>query len=87
MVKFQRLIVPWKPLPLVTPCDVDDLADLEDVGLDLAAHLEAAELVVGAYAELPQAAAALDLRLGEWPASGLFTSAARLLPTVTCTAL
>jgi hypothetical protein len=49
---------------LVTPCDVDDLAFLEDVGLDLAADLEVADLV-GGHAQLPQAAAAFDLRLGE----------------------
>src|SRR5690606_38936559 len=44
--------------------DVDLLAHLEDVGLDLAAHLEAADLVVG-DAELPQATARLHLGLGQ----------------------
>src|SRR3546814_5553210 len=44
--------------------DVDDLAGLEDVGLDLAADLEPADLV-GFHAQFPQAAASFHLRLGE----------------------
>src|SRR5690606_37716969 len=44
--------------------DVDDLAGLEDVGLDLAANLEPADLV-GFHAQLPQAAAGFDLGLGQ----------------------
>src|SRR5690606_41143684 len=43
--------------------DVDDLADLEDVGLDLAANGEVTELVVG-NADLPQATAGFNLGLG-----------------------
>ncbi len=44
--------------------DVDDLADFEDVGLDLAADSELGKLFVG-NAELPEAATGIDLRLGE----------------------
>src|SRR5690606_33772738 len=44
--------------------DVDQLADLEDVGLDLAAHFEVADLVVG-HAQLPEATAGFDLGLGQ----------------------
>src|SRR5690606_31643731 len=50
--------------------DVDDLADLEDVGLDLAADLEAADGVVR-HAQLPQAAAGFDLGLGQVAGLGL----------------
>src|SRR5690606_26329892 len=50
--------------------DVDHLADLEDVGLDLAAHFEAADLVVG-NAQLPQAPAGFDLGLGQVTGFGL----------------
>src|SRR5690606_16998197 len=50
--------------------DVDLLAHLEDVGLDLAAHLEATDLVVG-DAELPQATARLHLGLGQVAGLGL----------------
>src|SRR5690606_18822015 len=50
--------------------DVDHLADLEDVGLDFAANLEAADLVVG-NAEFPQATTRLDLGLGQVPGFGL----------------
>src|SRR5690606_34014841 len=44
--------------------DVDQLTDLENVGLDLAADLEVGNLVVG-HAQLPQAASGLDLGLGQ----------------------
>src|SRR5690606_19818861 len=50
--------------------DVDDLADLEDVGLDLAADAEVADLVVG-DAQLPQATAGFDLGLGQVAGFGL----------------
>src|SRR5690606_34469976 len=43
-------------LALGDALDVDQLADFEDVGLDLAANLEVGDLVVG-HAQLPQAAA------------------------------
>jgi hypothetical protein len=42
--------------------DVDDLADFEDVGLDLATDGEVTELVVG-NAELPQTATGFNLGL------------------------
>src|SRR5690606_5411984 len=48
----------------------DQLADLEDVGLDLAANLEVGDLVVG-HAQLPQAATGLDLGLGQVTGFGL----------------
>src|SRR5690606_9934251 len=50
--------------------DVDQLADLENVGLDLAADFEVADLV-GGDAQLPQAAAGLDLGLGQVAGLGL----------------
>src|SRR5690606_35704565 len=50
--------------------DVDDLADLEDVGLDLAADAEVADLVVG-HAQFPQATTGLDLGLGQVAGLGL----------------
>ncbi len=64
MVKFQRLIVPWKPLPLVTPWTSTIWPRFEDAGVDFAAHFEAADLVVF-HAQLPQATTGFDLRLGE----------------------
>src|SRR3546814_5519967 len=50
--------------------DVDNLADLEDVGLDLAANAEVGDLVVG-HAQLPQATAGFDLGLGQVAGLGL----------------
>src|SRR5690606_19404233 len=50
--------------------DVDDLARLEDVGLDLAAHLETADGIVG-HAQFPQAAARLHLGLRQVAGLGL----------------
>src|SRR5690606_15668396 len=44
--------------------DINDLAFAEDVGLDLATHLIAADLV-GLHAQLPQAATRVDLGLGQ----------------------
>src|SRR5207342_3699738 len=49
---------------------VDDLADAEDVRLDLAADLEVAQFL-GFDAELPEATAAFDLRLGVVPGERL----------------
>src|SRR5690606_17540659 len=57
-------------LALGDALDVDDLAGLEDVGLDLAAHLEVADPVV-AHAQFPQAAAGFDLGLGQVARLGL----------------
>src|SRR5690606_3103598 len=57
-------------LALGDTLDVDQLADLEDVGLDLAADLEVGDLVVS-HAQFPQAAAGLDLGLGQMAGLGL----------------
>src|SRR5690606_10210144 len=50
-------------LALADAGNVDLLADFEDVGLDLAAHLIVAE-IAGGNAELPQSTTRLDLGLG-----------------------
>ena len=50
--KLWRLIVPWKPLPLPTAGDLDDLADLE--GLD--GHGVADDELAGLVAELHERA-------------------------------
>jgi hypothetical protein len=86
MRKFQRLMVPWKPLPLVTPWTSTIWPDFEDVGLDLAADGEVADLV-GFHAQLPQATTGFDLGLGQVAGGRLVDSEARFTPAVTCTAL
>src|SRR5690606_9173304 len=57
-------------LALGDALDVDDLADLEDVGLDFTTDLEVGDLVVG-HAQFPQAATGFDLGLGQVAGLGL----------------
>src|SRR5690348_15201031 len=86
IVKFQRLIVPWKPLPLVTPATSTICPTLNT----------SSALISAPTAYLP--ASASDRRnshrprpgstfaLAKWPLAGLPSNEARLAPTVTCTA-
>ena len=58
-LKLWRLIVPWKPLPLRRPADLDRLADLEGVDGDGVADLQ----LVGLVAELDEVAVRADVGL------------------------
>ncbi len=62
--KWWRLMAPEKPLPFDVPVHVDLLAHVEDVHADLAADLEAGQLLLG-DAEFAERCAGLDARLGE----------------------
>lgn len=73
-------------LALGDTLDVDLLANGKDVRLDFATDGVIADLgVLDANSHRPRPAS--TLALAKWPASGLFTRAARRAPTVTCTAL
>src|SRR5690606_22840871 len=86
MRKFQRLIVPWKPLPLVTPW-TSTTWPASKMSARISPPTSKSPILSSATRNSHKPRPASTLALARWPASGLLTSAARLTPTVTCTAL
>src|SRR5690606_1908753 len=86
MLKFQRLIVPWKPLPLVTPWTSTSWPTSKMSALISPPTWKSA-ILSSATRSSHRPRPASTLALARCPASGLVSSEARLTPAVTCTAL